>query len=335
MARYFKYVSIREGKEVWMLNELKAGRARFGWSGADSDLNVIKLKPQNSRSPEEKVVWRYTQFLINRLTAGDRLIIQLKRPLRQILIAEVIGPYKSTTPQETDFNHYVECKLLTDSFVNIDTQAVSQSLRHHLSKRGHYYEIYDQEAKVELDSIVEKSVQKDSDFIKANQSQHSITFERDALEEAIITQTYERISKKWPSAYFEQFVADLIQSTPGLEVNKQGDTGQGWDLTMRILDPIDGGILHDDIPVQCKNYQGEVKTLKPIEDLERCSINSPSALAYLFIIGDLAESFTNEFEQRLEKMKNTHNEDIQWRVIGQEQIARLYLNRVDSRVKID
>ena len=331
MSRYFKFVSIRKDQEDWMLTELQEGRARFGWSSAGSDLKVIKAKASSARTAEEKIVWRYTQFLINRLTKGDRLIIQLSRPLRKFVIAEVTGDYHSTEPQESDFNHYIECKLLTETFINVESQAVSQSLRHHLSKRGHYYEIYEDLAKEELDWIVEKSLQRDVEFLKANEIEHTAEFESKILEEDVITQTYKRISTKWPSAYFEKFVADLIRSTPGLEVKKQGDSGQGWDLTMRILDPIDGSILHEDIPVQCKNYIGEVKTKRPIDDLERCIRNSDSSIAYLFIIGDLTEEFEDELERRLEVLK-AENEDVKWRVIGQEQIARMYLNRVGAGI---
>jgi hypothetical protein len=330
MTRYFKYVSIRKGQEEWMQKEIKEGRARFGWSSPGSDLRLIQSKAPNTRTAGEKVVWRYTQFLVNRLKSGDRLIIQLNQPLRNFLIAEVVGNYGSTDPQEKDFNHYIECKLLTESFINVESEAVSQSLRHHLSKRGHYYEIYDRETKEELNEIVKKSLQKNDQFLKANQSPRSIDFERSALEESVIKQTYERISKKWPSAYFEKFVADLICSTPGLEVKNQGDTGKGWDLTMRMLDPIDGSVLHDDIPIQCKNYIGTVNTKKPLEDLERCIRNSNSSIAYLFIIGDLTEDFQKEFDERLEQLKNDFKKDVDWRIIGQEQIAKLYLNRIGA-----
>jgi hypothetical protein len=331
MSRYFKFVAIRKDEEDWMTKELQEGRARFGWSSAGSDLRVIKAKSSSARTANEKIVWRYTQFLINKLTKGDRLIIQLSRPLRKFLIAEVTGEYHSTDPQESDFNHYIECKLLTEAFINVESQAVSQSLRHHISKRGHYYEIYEELAKEELDWILEKSLQRDAEFLKANEIEHTADYESKVLEEDVITQTYKRISTKWPSAYFEKFVADLIRSTPGLEVKKQGDSRQGWDLTMRILDPIDGSILHDNIPVQCKNYNGAVKTKRPIDDLERCIRNSGSSIAYLFIIGDLTKEFEDEFDNRLELLQ-TENEHIKLKVIGQEQIAKMYLNRVGSGI---
>ena len=332
MTRYFKYVSIFSGREDWMLNELKEGRARFGWSGAGSNLNEIKSKSPSNRTAEEKVTWKYTQFMVNRLSKGDRLIIQLSRPLRGFLIAEVVGEYHSTEPEETDFNHFIECKLLTDTFIRVDSKAVSQQLRHHLSKRGQYYEIYDEDAKQELDILVERFSLQDPELFKQNNSEHSGDFEKEALEEVTIKQTYQRISKKWPGAYFEKFVGDLIDSIPGVEINKQGDHGLGWDLTMRILDPIDGSVLKEDIPVQCKNYEGKVKTTKPLKDLERCAKNSNSSIAYLFIMGDLTEEFNLNFDKKLELVKQDQNRDIEWRIIDQEQIAKLYLQKLSMPV---
>ncbi|MEH7883811.1 hypothetical protein V7654_05735 [Bacillus sp. JJ1609] len=100
---------------------------------------------------------------------------------------------------------------------------------------------------------------------------------------------------------------------------------------MRILDPMDGSILHEEVPVQCKNYNGSVKTKRPIDDLERCIKNSNSPIAYLFIIGDLTEEFNTELETRLAQLNNEKGY-VQWKVIGQEQIAKMYLNRLGTTV---
>ncbi|UOQ45521.1 hypothetical protein MUN89_06140 [Halobacillus salinarum] len=326
MTRYFKFVATRKGKEDWMVDELFQGRARYGWSSPGRDLRKIQDTPKDKRIPEEKVTWKYSQFLINRLQEGDRLVIQLKRPLRQFLIAEVTGPYTSTDTEE-DFNHVVPCQLLTPEFVEVEAEAVSQSLRHHLSKRGNYYEIYPEEAKQELDSIVDQA--KEPSFMKANQQKRSSQFERKELEDSIITSTYETIARQWPSKYFEQFVADLIGSIPGLEVKKQGDSHLGWDLTMRILDPLTEEPLYEEIPVQCKNFNGKVTTTLPIDDLERSIENTQSPIAYLFILGELTDEFHMKIEERLEELKARYNRDIKWNIIEQDQIARLYLDSLN------
>ncbi|WP_147803295.1 hypothetical protein [Alkalicoccus halolimnae] len=328
MTRYFKYVAMNEGNEDWMYEELQNGRARFGWSGPGSNLRKIKAKDIENRSREEKVIWRYTQFLIQRLELGDRLVVQLERPLRKFLIVEVTGDYKSTDPKQKDFNHYVECRLITDDFINVESKAVSQSLRHHLSKRGQYYLIYDQDAQAELEKISQQAILKDKTFYENNQNDRSTEFEINRMNEDTLQRTYESISQKWPSAYFEKFVADLINSTYGMEVFNQGDTKQGWDLTMRILDPMDHkSLLHDDVPVQCKNYQGDVIGTRPIDDLERCTANSDSPIVYLFILGNLTEQFNKEFNERLEIQKNKRY--VEWKIVGQNQIAQMYLNSIN------
>ncbi|MYL36904.1 restriction endonuclease [Halobacillus litoralis] len=330
ITRYFKFVATFSGQEDWMMQELKDGSARFGWSGPGSDLRRIKEIPSSQRTSNEKVTWRYTQFLMKRLTVGDRLVIQLKRPLRQFLIAEVTGEYGSTDPEMDDFNHYVECRLLTNDYIRVASQMVSQQLRHHLSKRGQYYEIYNSDALDNLERIEKISREGGEEFEKLNQEGNAALFASQALEEELIKKTYERISQQWPSAHFESFVKELIESMAGVEVKKAGDSGKGWDLTIKILDPFDGSDLLDDIPVQCKNYQGNVRTEKPIEDLIRCSRNSKSNYAYLFIMGDISQSFEDCFKMRMEETKQELGRDIEWRMIGQEDIAKLYLKKLNA-----
>lgn len=327
MTTYYKYVAIRDGEEDWMYNELEEGRARFGWSSPGSDLRQIESKAPEDRTVEEKVIWRYTQFMITKLVKGDRLVIQLQRPLRKFLIAEVTGSYQSTDPEETDFNHYVECKLITKDFMNVESKAVSQSLRHHLSKRGQYYKIYSEDAQKELNDISSKAERDDPKLKQDNEDERTKEFDIISMKEDFLKQTYQLISKKWPSAQFEKLVEELIEVTPGLEMMRAGDTRKGWDLTINIPDPFDKQYyLHEEIPVQCKNYTNEVTDFGPISDLERCSENSESTLVYLFIMGDLTEKFNEEFEKRLEIQRTKRYVD--WRIVGQKEIAKMYLEHL-------
>jgi hypothetical protein len=160
MSHYFKLVCLHDDPK-WYLAEFLSGRARFGWSGPGSDLRVIKTKIDAGlwREPteQEAVTWRYTKFLIERLKVGDRVVIQTEQPLRTFLLGEVLKPSYQFSPGDLpDFNHVVHVKPLTAEPIPINTKAVSASLKHDLSKRGHYYEIYPEESVRELDSIVNK-----------------------------------------------------------------------------------------------------------------------------------------------------------------------------------
>jgi hypothetical protein len=85
MARYFKLVCLHEDDPKWYLKEFLEGRARYGWSGPGSDLHTIRAKGDD-RTPDEKQTWRYTQFLIERIKVGDRIVVQVEQPLRNFLI---------------------------------------------------------------------------------------------------------------------------------------------------------------------------------------------------------------------------------------------------------
>ena len=93
-----------------------------------------------------------------------------------------------------------------------------------------------------------------------------------------------------------------------------------------------GELLLNDIPVQCKNYSGPVDTSIPIKDLERCIENSNKnvSIVYLVIMGDLTESFTKDLSSSQVEMIKKYGRNIVYRVVDQEQVARLYLEHYSS-----
>ncbi len=153
---------------------------------------------------------------------------------------------------------------------------VSRSLQYDLSKRGHYYEIYPEDNIKELDTLISE--------------------------------------EKWKGKDFEIFASKLLESIYGIEVKTWSDSGKGWDLEIRKFDPISNEILYDDVPVQCKNYEGLVETKKPIEDLERCVRNSDSNLFYLFIIGNLTDNYLKKIYEIQESLMNKFNREITFTV---------------------
>ena len=158
MHRYFKLVCTREDKTDWMLNEYKAGKVRFGWSWPGSNLRIIAVKSFEEMNEDERITWRFTQFLINRIKTGDRLVLQFERPLRNFLVAEVTGEYQYAENEEDDFNHIMPAKPLTPEYIDIESGLVSLSLRHDLTKRGHYYEIYPEDSVRELEALIENKI---------------------------------------------------------------------------------------------------------------------------------------------------------------------------------
>ena len=81
-TRYFKLVSLHD--RDWLAAEFKAGRVRFGWSWPGTDLR--KLREKDDLTNDERITWRYTKFLIERLEPGDRIVCQFEQPLREFWI---------------------------------------------------------------------------------------------------------------------------------------------------------------------------------------------------------------------------------------------------------
>jgi len=284
--------------------------------------NLWELQKKLQRGEQleggERVVWNRCQFLIKRIEIGDRLIIQTERPLRQFLIVEVTGPY-GFLGTERDFNHYLECRAITEEYVNIDS--LPQYVRHDLTKRGRYYQIYGEATIEYLESWRGE---------EAHPRTHA--HEKEETNEEIIAKVIKIIHKRWPAKDFETFMKELIGKIPCVEVvDDSKDNHKGWDFLIRIPDPLcSGEFLHDRIPVQCKNYTGPVNSDNPIDDLMRCVQNSDSTIFYLCILGDVTEEFKEKLADAAERAGDNAGRDVQFRIVDQYEIARLYMKYMVS-----
>lgn len=305
---YFKLVCTYAEKEEWMFEEFLQGRVRFGWSPPGSDLQQLKNKSKRDMTNQEKTTWRYSQFLINRLQKGDTLIIQHQQPMRKFLMAEVTEGYEYDSREKPDFNHIIHVNPITDNYIPLDSKYIPHFLQHDLTKRGQYYEIYPERSINELDDIIKNEIWK----------------KKDLHEKRTDSLVIHEISQQWPSQNFETFVANLIEQTPGMEVKRKGDSRKGWDLLIKILDPVTGDDLIEEVPVQCKNYSGDVKTDLPIKDLERCLENSNSNIVYLFIMGNLTEQFIDIVKKKEQEMSK--HREVTLKIVDQDRIAEMYLN---------
>lgn len=335
MPRYFKLVCLHEDPN-WYIQEFLSGRARFGWSGPGSDLREIRSKDWRIWSDDERVTWSYTKFLLERIVPGDRVVTQTEQPLQSFLIGEVVAPGYDFSPGDLeDFNHLLHIKPLTTEPIPVNSKAVTAALKHDLSKRGQYYEIYPEGSIRELDVIVEQLASNTLDLKSTRTDDDTLDHTlRDAKRHIV-----REISQKWPGKDFERFCELLCREVDYIEVKERRDTGRGWDLLVRIINPLTQTILLDDVPVQCKNYSGDVSSHEPIDDLERSIRNSKSQVAYLFILGQLSDDFVRTLERREEALEKDLGRPISLEVVGEDRIAELYatfvvqsLNRAESPV---
>lgn len=287
------------------------------------DLRVLKEK--DNLSDDEKICWRYTQFLVNRLSTGDRVVCQFGQPFREFWIGEVKEPgYQFDPAERKDFNHILHIEPMTDLPIPSTAAYVPSSLKHDLTKRGHYYEIYSEDSIRVLTDIVKKKPWQTLDRANHRTEEHE-------LDEAyfdIHRQIIELIRRRWRAKEFEIFCTTLCEAIPYVQVRRRQDNHQGWDLLIRIINPVTGDILLDDVPVQCKNFEGDVTDYGPIDDLKRCINNSTSDLAYLFILGNLSNDFLCEVDRAAERLSTKRERKTSLVVVDENRIANLYLRYV-------
>jgi hypothetical protein len=324
--RYFKLVCLYKDA-AFLLREFQSGRARFGWSPRGTDLR--KHKADEDQSDWEKKNRRYTKFLVERIEIGDRIVVQMEQPIRQFVIGEVVKPgYDVIAGKLKDFTHLLHVRPLTPKPIPVNLKEVTASLKHDLSKRGHYYEIYPAESTLELDKLVSKSSSRSLDLKAIRTDEDG----RDRTLSAVKKEIASIVSKHWQSHNFEKFCEMLCNSIDNVEVKERKDRRKGWDIKVRILNPITRSILLDDVPVQCKNYSGPVRGTQAIDDLERCITNTKGPLALLFILGTLTEEFRENLQQRQEMLTRRLGHEVTFEVIDEDRIAELYVGHISQRL---
>ncbi len=193
MPRYFKLVCLSD--PPWIVDEFHQGRARFGWSGPGTGLREIRKKDWITRNEAERIAWSYTKFLVERVRTGDRVVVQPEQPIERFLIGEVIEPgYESSPGTLDDFNHLLHVRPLTPNPIPVNSTAVSAALKHDLSKRGHYYEIYPERSIEELDTIVQGASAGSLDLVTTRTDEDT----RDRTLRAIKQGMNREISRLWP-----------------------------------------------------------------------------------------------------------------------------------------
>ncbi len=200
--QYFKIVCLHDSPS-FLLDEFRNSRVRFGWSPPGTDLREIRKKPGTSRSDDEKVTWRYSQFLTERIVPGSRIVMQLEQPIETFVIGEVTEAGYTFEPGNLDdFNHVLHVRPLTSEPIPVNSKEVSQALKHDLSKRGHYYEIYPESSIQELNSLVEKAASNDLNLFGTRTDADNQDRTRNAVKEVIAR----LISEHWPHSHLRELL---------------------------------------------------------------------------------------------------------------------------------
>ena len=129
-----------------VFDELKAGRARIGWSSDDKlDLQKIedKLKMRARLDADEANAKRCLGFL-TRVEKGDTLLYPHQPAEGEFTVVEVTGDYEYSDKDKAisgDFRSVRSCTFKTSASMYDDS--VPSQLRRRLGRPGRFSEVYD------------------------------------------------------------------------------------------------------------------------------------------------------------------------------------------------
>ena len=258
MAAVYVVRTEDKGKPILgVFDELRAGRARIGWSYEDAlDLRLIGEAAKQGRelSKAEHKAKRCMGFL-TRPVRNDYLLYPNQPERGMFCAVQVTGCYGYSSAAEgidSDFRSYRPCSLITIKPIDLKDDIVSSQLRYRLGKQGRFSKVYDPAPFFEFLGDLEEPRRPLPDG--ANQARFwKIHRElRKSLPDAIRRQfSSHDLSRHFCRELFERM---------GYTVEVQeGPAEAGSDVVVTISDPL----LHEEadirIGVQVFAYEGEVQ----------------------------------------------------------------------------
>ena len=257
-----------------LFQELRQGRARFGWS-YDTSLDPRDLQERiarnggNSLTKEEQECIARTEFLLD-VRPGDYFVyINMPSYGRctavEIIEREASGPINifQYTPEwgdplQDDFRSMLPCTFLFDFDRNADV--VHPYLSRRLKLMGAHWTIYDTEKFEELLRNLRAGVRGRSAGERL----------REKIEGQLLTIS-DQIRQTYPEKNLEGFVLGVLERMPRVEAAKKGPDVDGADLIFTF----DSGIETLDLErtevcaVQVKCYENVIGDVRAITDIER------------------------------------------------------------------
>lgn len=304
-----------EGADYWipkLYEELKAGRARFGWGGnfdgldpaIGPNLKAIKAKLEckgwTELTDTEKDVWNHAAFLLN-VQPGDYFVYINMPEWGKCSLARITGEYNfDEQPWDPegwdDFRHWLPCEFIAtfDRNANI----VPPYLSRRLKLQGAWYRIYAQKEFEEL--------------LEALRIGGEGKTPEERLNEAIdlsLRDIAEKAYENFPEKKLEPLVRHLLGKYPFVKDVRTGPDTNGADLEVEFEIPVGPGGLRFLCAVQVKSYKGVMGYHRAVEDLRR-AFESNSQYACGLIVSTALE-FTKEFEAELEKLREDYKKPVE------------------------
>lgn len=144
MGRAFVVKTAPSGGEpvAGVYDELKAGRARIGWSSQDNQ-DLRKIRDKRAQSDDERWARKCLGFL-TRVEIGDCFVYPHQPRRGMMSVVEVTGDYGYDDGIiGGDFRSFRPCKMETPEPVHLYDEIVPSKLRHRLGCPGRFSQIRD------------------------------------------------------------------------------------------------------------------------------------------------------------------------------------------------
>ncbi|AZR73593.1 hypothetical protein BBF96_09445 [Anoxybacter fermentans] len=298
-----------EGSEYWIpriYEELKKGKARFGWSYfVEADLRKIKAKIDkngwNSLSDKEKDSWKHAHFMLSYVKPGDYFVYINMPEYGKCTIVKITGEYIFSEiwddGEEGDFRHFLPCEFV--AYFDRNSNIVHPYLRRRLGLRGAWWRVY---AKQEFEELLQE--------IKEGGHGKDV---KERFEEEM-NSYLDEISKKlhhiFPGKNLEDLLIGVLGKLPNVKEVRKGPDVNGADLEFVYESgfEIEGLQKEGLCAVQVKSYGGKMGYTKAIEDIRRAFDSNPDYTCGLII--STALKMTEEFEEELEKLRNDTGKNV-------------------------
>lgn len=287
-------------------DELKKGKARFGWSYFDdADLNKIEKKIKKdgwkSLNNDEQEAWNHAKFMLLYVKPGDYFIYINMPEYGKCTIVKITGEYDFSEvwdkEKKGDFRHFLPCEFLATFDRNSDI--VHPYLRRRLGLQGAWYRIY---AKDEFKELL-NGITTGAPGKKAKSR-----FEEEL--DKYLNKISEELYHTFPAKDLESFLIEVLKNLPNVIDVRKGPDVNGADIEIEFETGLEiSGLKKKELcAVQVKSYEGKMGYKKAIEDIERAFDSTPDYTCGLII--STAQEMTEEFEAELNQLREEKGKNV-------------------------
>ena len=263
MTRCYWASRTARGKNKYFWEELKNNRLRQGWGYHESqDLRKVTALNVKNQNPVQRKTFRQRHMLGGEggWQDGDIILVPNMPKKGMFALVEIIGPYRfEIAPDQQDFGHIREVKLLTPHGVANTSKFVHSDIRSTLRNAGRTWKIHDCNDAIE--HIIKRAEDDELKIHSTNIQRTASVLEKafNAASETLQSEFTEGLHGALGKAEWEGVIAKaLCTYFPTGRVKRTGGPNeQGADVVIELPNPFSEDAAWI-IVIQVKDYNDKV-----------------------------------------------------------------------------